>query len=62
MRDLPADIYLYFGNLAPDEQQYESGLFRGLAPHRKSERDIRHDARDPLRFTDASIIVGAICL
>jgi SAM-dependent methyltransferase len=57
MIDLPDDVYLYFGNLSPREEQYKSGFFRGLAPHPESERDIQHDARDPLPFRDASIKV-----
>jgi SAM-dependent methyltransferase len=57
MTDLQNGRYLYFGNLSPREQQYKSGLFCGLAPHPESERDIRHDARDPLPFGDASVRV-----
>jgi SAM-dependent methyltransferase len=48
--------YLYFGNLAPREQQYKSGLFYGLTPHPEADHDIRHDARDPLPFADASVM------
>jgi hypothetical protein len=47
--------YLYFGNLSPREKQCKYGLFFGLALHPESERDIRHDARNPLPFGDATI-------
>jgi hypothetical protein len=56
MIDFESARYLYFGNLAPKEQQYKSGLFYGLTPHPEADRDIRHDARDPLPFGDASVI------
>jgi len=55
MIDLQKAHYLYFGNLAIREQQYQSGLFYGLTPHPEKDRDICHDARDPLPFRDASI-------
>ncbi|MGB6247973.1 MAG: methyltransferase domain-containing protein [Terriglobales bacterium] len=55
MTDLQNALYLYFGNLSPREPQYQSGLFRGLALHPESERDIHHDARDPLPFSDGSV-------
>jgi len=55
MINLQNVLYLYFGNLSPREQQYKSGLFWGLTPHPESDRDIPHDARDPLPFSDASV-------
>jgi hypothetical protein len=47
--------HVYFGNLFPDERQYKSGLFHGLALTPKFERDIAHDARQPLPFKAGSI-------
>jgi SAM-dependent methyltransferase len=58
MEDLQNPSFLYFGNLSPREEQHKSGLFYGLSPHPESERDIRHDARDPLPFPDASLKVA----
>lgn len=57
MIDLPEDVHIYFGNLSPREEQYKSGRFYGLSPRPETERDIRHDARDPLPFGSASIRV-----
>lgn len=53
--DLGGAKYVYFGNLFPEEVQYKSGLFRGLALHPKYDRDIPHDARHPMAFADNSI-------
>ncbi|WP_431304492.1 class I SAM-dependent methyltransferase [Sediminicoccus sp. BL-A-41-H5] len=50
-----AGKYLYFGNLPKDERQYASGLFIGLALEPLHEREIRHDARDPLPVPDNSV-------
>lgn len=47
--------YLYFGNLYPHEPQYKSGLFHGLALVAEFDRDIAHDARKALPFSDCSI-------
>lgn len=47
--------YVYFGNLFPEEPQYRSGLFHGLALHPRFDRDIPHDARRPMVFADNSI-------
>lgn len=58
MVDLKNVPYLYFGNLSPREEQYKSGLFCGLSHHPESERDILHDARDPLPFPDGSVEVA----
>jgi SAM-dependent methyltransferase len=55
MSDRQSARYLYFGNLAPREQQYKSGYFYGLTPHPEADRDICHDARDRLPFAEASI-------
>jgi SAM-dependent methyltransferase len=57
MMDSQNDLYLYFGTLSPREEQYKSGLFCGLALHPEYERDILHDARDPLPFSDATVKV-----
>lgn len=46
---------LYFGNLPKEERQYASGLFIGLALEPLHEREIRHDARDPLPVPDNSV-------
>ena len=48
--------YIYFGNLLPNEEQYKSGLFVGLALSKKYDRDIVHDATTKLPFSDNSII------
>jgi SAM-dependent methyltransferase len=50
-----ADSYIYFGNLLPQEPQYKSGLFHGLALKPRFDRDILHDARSPMPFPDDSI-------
>src|SRR5579871_2318833 len=47
--------YIYFGNLLPQEIQYASGLFYGLALKAKFDRDITHDARSPMPFSDGTI-------
>ncbi len=47
--------YIYFGNLLPREEQYKSGLFRGLALAPKYDRDIAHDARQRMLFADDSV-------
>lgn len=48
--------YLYFGNLFVPSHQYKSGLFHGLALYPKSDRDIQHDARLPLPFSNETIL------
>lgn len=50
-----AGKFLYFGNLPRDERQYASGLFIGLALNPKHDREIRHDAREPLPVADNSV-------
>jgi SAM-dependent methyltransferase len=47
--------YMYFGNVFENSAHYRSGLFQGLALHPKTDRDLRHDATDPLPFEDQSI-------
>lgn len=47
--------YVYFGNLFPNEPQYKSGKFVGLALSPKFDRDVLHDARHPMRFEDDSV-------
>jgi hypothetical protein len=54
-RDASDSKYIYFGNLFPAEDQYKSGLFRGLSLHPKFDRDIPHDARHPMAFSDNSV-------
>jgi SAM-dependent methyltransferase len=49
------DFFIYFGNIFPNEPQYKSGLFYGLALTSKFDRDIAHDARLPMPFADDSI-------
>lgn len=51
-----SDKYIYFGNLFPNEAQYESDLFVGLALIKRFEKDVVHDATKPLPFADNSII------
>ena len=46
---------LYFGNLTADLAQYKSGAFYGLALTPMSEKDLVHDAREPLPFADNSV-------
>lgn len=47
--------HLYFGNLTTGERQYASGRFMGLALEPQHDREIRHDARQPLPVADASV-------
>jgi hypothetical protein len=47
--------YIYFGSLLPDEEQYKSDLFRGLALSNPHDKDIVHDIRKPLPFQNESI-------
>jgi SAM-dependent methyltransferase len=49
------DHFIYFGNLFPNEPQYKSGLFYGLAMFPEFDRDILHDAKSPMPFSDGSI-------
>lgn len=49
------DNFIYFGNLLPDEPQYKSGLFYGLALIPRFDKDILHDARCRMPFSDGSI-------
>jgi len=49
------DNFVYFGNLFPNEPQYQSGKFVGLALVPRFERDIPHDARSNLPFEDESV-------
>ncbi len=51
---MPAE-YVYFGNLFPNEPQYKSGKFCGLALTPRFDRDIPHDARSPMQFEAGSI-------
>lgn len=51
-----AGKYLYFGNLTPVERQFSSGKFVGLALEPQHDREIRHDARDPLPVPDSSVV------
>ncbi|MCW5735178.1 MAG: hypothetical protein KIS73_13680 [Enhydrobacter sp.] len=48
--------HLYFGNLPTDERQYLSGNFVGLALRPTHDREIRHDAREPLPVGDSSVL------
>ncbi|MDJ0833940.1 MAG: methyltransferase domain-containing protein [Gammaproteobacteria bacterium] len=50
----PGD-YLYFGNLAPSDRQYQSNRFWGVALAAKYDRDIQHDITAPLPLPDNSI-------
>ena len=50
------DKYVYFGNLLPEEEQYRSDLFVGLALNNPYEKDILHDATKPLPFADHTVI------
>jgi len=47
--------YLYFGNLGKNERQYANPRFLGLALNPQHDREIKHDARDPLPFESNSI-------
>jgi len=50
------DPYLYFGNLGPQERQYQIPNFIGLALTPTHEREIAHNAAtDPLPFADGSV-------
>lgn len=49
------DHFVYFGNLLPREKQYQSGLFYALALAPKFDRDLLHDARNIMPFSDRSI-------
>lgn len=49
------DEFVYFGNLFPNEPQYQSDRFVGLALHPKFDKDIPHDARASMPFDDCSI-------
>jgi hypothetical protein len=48
--------YIYFGNLLPQEAQYKSDLFIGLALTKMYDKNIVHDATTSLPFADNSII------
>ncbi len=50
-----AGKHLYFGNLTVGERQYQSGLFVGLALFPQHDREVAHDARDPLPVPDGSV-------
>lgn len=47
--------YLYFGSLGPQERQYRIPNFTGLALKPAHDREIAHNAVDPLPFADGSI-------
>lgn len=47
--------YLYFGNIYPNERQFKNEKFIGLALYPKHEREMQHNALDPLPFSDNSI-------
>jgi SAM-dependent methyltransferase len=49
------DPYLYFGNLGQQERQYRIPNFIGLALNPAHEREIAHNAVDPLPFADGSV-------
>jgi len=49
------DTYLYFGSLGPQEKQYQVPNFVGLALHPAHDREIAHNALEPLPFAGASI-------
>ena len=53
----PADqeTYLYYGGIGAHERQYQIPNFVGLALHPKGDREIKHDATDPLPYADNSI-------
>jgi hypothetical protein len=51
-----SEKYVYFGNLCPDEEQYKSDLFVGLALSKLYGKDILHDIRTALPFHDNSVI------
>lgn len=55
MHDMREEKYVYFGNLLPEESQYKSGLFVGLALNPKYAHDIKHDARQPMAFAGSSV-------
>jgi SAM-dependent methyltransferase len=50
-----AGPYLYFGNLGPEERQFQVPQFVGLALHPQHAREMRHDATQALPFDDNSI-------
>lgn len=47
--------FVYFGNLFPDEPQYKSDKFIGLALDVRFDKDVLHDARSPMKFEDDSV-------
>lgn len=49
------DRYLYFGSLGPHEPQYRIPNFIGLALEPAHDREMRHDALEPLPFADGSV-------
>lgn len=49
------DRYLYFGNLCTHERQYQSEKWLGLALHPTHDRELEHDARQPLPVPDGSV-------
>jgi SAM-dependent methyltransferase len=48
--------YLYFGNLGKNERQFSISNYIGLALHPSHDREIRHNALDPLPFEDNLIL------
>ncbi len=48
--------YLYFGSLKTDERQFKIPNFIGLALSPSHDREIKHNALDPLPFEDNSIV------
>lgn len=46
---------IYFGNLFPNEPQFKSTEFYGLALHPKFEKDLTHNLNKDLPFADNSI-------
>jgi SAM-dependent methyltransferase len=53
--DRMTEKYLYFGNLYPHERQYKNDKFVGLSLNPRHEREIKHNALDPLPFPNDSI-------
>ena len=51
-----SQLYLYYGNLFEYERQYKIPHFVGLALYPKHDREIQHDALNPLPFPDGSTL------
>jgi SAM-dependent methyltransferase len=50
-----SEKFVYFGNLLPEEEQFRSDRFIGLALSNPQPKDLIHDIRQPLPFVDGTV-------